>query len=91
MDDQPANHFLLYIAANPTNFGNEKYMELDQTDFFVIVIIHVSWFTYFAFTISEDIEVKDSKQNLPCTAGRGGVLLLLYFFLVPKNGTTKTR
>ena len=48
--------------------------------FLVIVIIHVGWFLYFAFTISEDIEVKDSKQNLLILLGVVCVLLLLYFF-----------
>ena len=48
--------------------------------FLVVVIIHVGWFLYFAFTISEDIEVKDSKQNLLILLGVVCVLLLLYFF-----------
>ncbi|HNJ93482.1 MAG TPA: LPXTG cell wall anchor domain-containing protein, partial [Ferruginibacter sp.] len=48
--------------------------------FLVVVIIHVGWFLYFAFTISEDIEVKDSKQNMLILLGVVCVLLLLYFF-----------
>ncbi len=48
--------------------------------FLVILIIHICWFLYFVFTLSEAIEIKYSKQGLLIAATAVIVVLLLYFF-----------
>lgn len=52
--------------------------------FLVILIIHVCWFLYFVFTLSEAIEIKDSKQGLLIALAAVVVVLFLYFFWLRK-------
>ncbi len=47
--------------------------------FLVILVLHVCWFLYFVFTLSEAIEIKDSKQNLLILIIIIALVLLLYF------------
>lgn len=57
--------------------------------FLVILILHVCWFLYFVFTLSEAIEIKDSKQNVIILLGVALVVLLLYFLWLRKIGIMK--
>lgn len=57
--------------------------------FLVILIIHVGWFLYFVFTLSEAIEIKDSKQGLLIAMAAVIVVLVLYFFWLRKIGIVK--
>jgi len=57
--------------------------------FLVILVLHVCWFLYFVFTLSEAIEIKDSKQNVIILLGVVLVVLLLYFFWLRKIGIMK--
>lgn len=52
--------------------------------FLVILVIHICWFLYFVFTLSEAIEIKDSKQTLLIAIAVTIILLLVYFFWLRK-------
>ncbi|MBL0180943.1 MAG: monofunctional biosynthetic peptidoglycan transglycosylase [Chitinophagaceae bacterium] len=52
--------------------------------FLVILIIHVCWFLFFVFTLSEAIEIKDSKQTLVIVIVAIIILALVYFFWLRK-------
>jgi len=52
--------------------------------FLVILVIHICWFLYFVFTLSEAIEIKDSKQKLLIAIAVTIILLLVYFFWLRK-------
>ena len=57
--------------------------------FLVVLVIHVCWFLYFVFTLSEAIEIKDSKQNVIILVAVVMVLLLLYFSWLRKIAIVK--
>jgi monofunctional biosynthetic peptidoglycan transglycosylase len=57
--------------------------------FLVILVIHVCWFLFFVFTLSEAIEIKDSKQTLVIAIGAIIILGLVYFFWLRKIGLVK--
>jgi len=52
--------------------------------FLAILVIHICWFLYFVFTLSEAIEIKDSKQTLLIAIAVTIILLLVYFFWLRK-------
>ena len=52
--------------------------------FLVILAVHICWFLYFVFTLSEAIEIKDSKQTLLITIAAIIILAFLYFFWLRK-------
>ena len=52
--------------------------------FLVFLIIHICWFLYFVFTLSEAIEIKDSKQGLLIAGAATAIVLFLYFLWLRK-------
>lgn len=57
--------------------------------FLVILAVHICWFLYFVFTLSEAIEIKDSKQTLLIAIATVIVLAFVYFFWLRKIGLVK--
>lgn len=62
----------------------KKTWSLIKRIFLAVLVIHVCWFLYFVFTLSEAIEIKDIKKSLLIAAAALGIILLMYFLWLRK-------
>lgn len=67
----------------------KKAWSLIRRIFLVILIIHVSWFLYFVFTLSSAIEINDRKKSLLAVIAALAIVLLIYFLWLRKMETVK--